>query len=642
MPAIWKGQAEMDILYNFLSWIMNGCYDFCHNYGWSIVLFTFISKIVLLPVSLWTYMNSITMIKIQPDINFLKVKYYGQKDMIAEEQAKLFKEQKYHPLASTIPLIVQLVLLMGVVGTIRMGIENPSINMMFGPVDLGEVPSQVGIGLIWSPIVAGFSAWILCIAQNASNVLQSEQSKYNKYGTMIFSVGLSLYLGWFVPIGTALYWVCSNLMAVMQLYILNGIIKPRKYVDYEKLEKSRRALNEIQSVGKKKKESLFSENKRRERNDYKKFFSVVNKHLVFYSESNGFYKYFKGFIEYLLEHTNITIHYITSDPEDSIFEMEKVNPQIRAYYIGENRLITLMMRMDADMVVMTMPDLDNFHIKRSYVRDDVEYVFVQHGMGSNNMGMRKGCMDHFDTIFCVGPHQVSEVKETEEVYGLRAKKLIEVGYPLIDEIREKYNSTIHIENERKKILIAPSWQEDNILDNCLEELLDAIKNKGYDIIVRPHPQEVRLKREYIESVKQKYESEHILIQTDFTSNNPVMEADLLITDWSGISWEYAFTTKRPVLFVDTPMKVLNPEYQKIKTVPLSVLLRDKIGKRIGLNELEKVAEYVEYLMNHKSEYQKQISDLADTYIYNHGNSAVIGTSYIINSLQEKLKQKGAK
>lgn len=449
----------MNLLYNILSWIMNGCYDFCHNYGWSIVLFTFISKIVLLPVSLWTYMNSITMIKIQPDINFLKVKYYGQKDMIAEEQAKLFKEQKYHPLASTIPLIVQLVLLMGVVGTIRMGIENPSINMMFGPVDLGEVPSQVGIGLIWSPIVAGFSAWILCIAQNASNVLQSEQSKYNKYGTMIFSVGLSLYLGWFVPIGTALYWVCSNLMAVMQLYILNGIIKPRKYVDYEKLEKSRRALNEIQSVGKKKKESLFSENKRRERNDYKKFFSVVNKHLVFYSESNGFYKYFKGFIEYLLEHTNITIHYITSDPKDSIFEMEKVNPQIRAYYIGENRLITLMMRMDADMVVMTMPDLDNFHIKRSYVRDDVEYVFVQHGMGSNNMGMRKGCMDHFDTIFCVGPHQVSEVKETEKEYNLPSKKLIEVGYPLIDEIRNKFQLMEHTKNKRKKILIAPSWQE---------------------------------------------------------------------------------------------------------------------------------------------------------------------------------------
>ncbi len=632
----------MNLLYNILSWIMNGCYDFCHNYGWSIVLFTFISKIVLLPVSLWTYMNSITMIKIQPDINFLKVKYYGQKDMIAEEQAKLFKEQKYHPLASTIPLIVQLVLLMGVVGTIRMGIENPSINMMFGPVDLGEVPSQVGIGLIWSPIVAGFSAWILCIAQNASNVLQSEQSKYNKYGTMIFSVGLSLYLGWFVPIGTALYWVCSNLMAVMQLYILNGIIKPRKYVDYEKLEKSRRALNEIQSVGKKKKESLFSENKRRERNDYKKFFSVVNKHLVFYSESNGFYKYFKGFIEYLLEHTNITIHYITSDPKDSIFEMEKVNPQIRAYYIGENRLITLMMRMDADMVVMTMPDLDNFHIKRSYVRDDVEYVFVQHGMGSNNMGMRKGCMDHFDTIFCVGPHQVSEVKETEKEYNLPSKKLIEVGYPLIDEIRNKFQLMEHTKNKRKKILIAPSWQEKNIVDSCLEEILDALKNLDYEIIVRPHPQEVRLKKDYMEVLKQKYSSDNVIIQTDFTSNNPIMEADLLITDWSGISWEYAFTTLRPILFIDTPMKVMNPEYQRIDTIPLNILLRDKLGKSLKLDQLGQIVEVVEYLIERKLEYSKNIEALAYQYIYNLGSSTEVGAKYIINSLQEKLKQKGAK
>ena len=272
----------MSYLYLFLSFVMDWCYGLCNSYGWAIVLFTFLSKIVLLPVSLWTYMNSITMIKIQPDINFLKVKYYGQKDVIAEEQAKLFKEKKYHPLASTIPLFIQLVLLMGVVGAIRSGIENPAIDMSFGPMDLGMVPNENGVSLLWSPAIAGFSAWILCIAQNASNVLQSEQSKYNKYGTMIFSVGLSLYLGWYVPIGTALYWICSNLMAVIQLYILNGIIKPRRFVDYEKLEKSREALNEIQSVGKKQKNGMFSDNKRRERRDYKRFFSVVNKHLVFY------------------------------------------------------------------------------------------------------------------------------------------------------------------------------------------------------------------------------------------------------------------------------------------------------------------------------------------------------------------------
>lgn len=626
----------MSYLYLFLGFVMDWCYELCHSYGVAIIFFTFLSKIVLLPVSLWTYMNSITMIKIQPDIIFLKVKYYGQKDVIAEEQAKLFKEKKYHPLASIIPLLIQLVLLMGVVGAIRAGIENPAIDMSFGPVDLGMVPNQNGVGLLWSPIIAGFSAWILCMAQNASNVLQSEQSKYNKYGTMLFSVGLSLYLGWYVPIGTALYWICSNLMAVLQLYILNGIIKPKRYVDYEKLDESRKALAELQGIGKKKRESFFSENKRRERADYKKFFSVVNKHLVFYSESNGFYKYFKGIIEYILEHTNITVHYITSDANDDIFKMEQENSQIRAYYIGENRLITLMMKMDADMVVMTMPDLDNYHIKRSYIRDDVEYVFVQHGMGSNNMGMRKGCMDHFDTIFCAGPHQAAEVRETEKLCGLPPKNLVEIGYPLIDEIRKNYEAKPCVKNERAKILIAPSWQDNNIIDSCLEELLDVLKDEDYEIIVRPHPQEVRLKAEYMEALKQKYDSEHVMIQTDFSSNNPILEADLLITDWSGISWEYAFTTLRPILFIDTPMKVMNPDYEKIPTKPLNILLRDQLGKNLKPNEMGQVTETVDYLLGHREQYREQIEMLAHKYIYNLGCSAKAGADYIIRSLQSKI------
>ena len=49
-------------------------------------------------------------------------------------------------------------------------------------------------------------------------------------------------------------------------------------------------------------------------------------------------------------------------------------------YIGEKKLITLMMKLDADVVVMTMPDLENYHIKRSYIRKDIEYIYIPHGM----------------------------------------------------------------------------------------------------------------------------------------------------------------------------------------------------------------------------------------------------------------------
>lgn len=631
----------MDILYKFLGWIMNGCYSWVANYAVAILLFTLISKIILLPVSLWTYFNSIKMVKIQPEINFLKVKYYGQNDMIAEEQAKLQKESGYRPLLSTVPLFIQLFLLMGVVEVINQGIHNPEIDMQVLGINLGIVPSEQGFRYLWSPILAGFSSWILCVAQNASNVLQSEQSKWNKYGTMAFSVGLSLYLGWFVPVGTAFYWVCSNLLAVAQMYILNAIIRPRRFVDYEKLEQSREALASIHSVGKKKKDKEYYANKKRERQDYRRFFSVVNKHLVFYSESNGFYKYFKGYIEYLLNNSNVTIHYITSDPKDNIFQLEKENPRIRAYYIGENRLITLMMKLETDVMVMTMPDLENYHIKRSYIQKDIEYIYATHGTGSTNLTVRKGAVDHFDTIFCYGPSHKQELEEMEQVYHLPKKNLIQVGSPLIDELRANYvaSEKDNVVNKRKKVLIAPSWQEHNIVDSCLEEMLEYLRDSEYDIIVRPHPQEVRLKRQYIESIKEKFECDNIMIQTDFSSNQTIMEADILITDWSDISMEFAYTTHKPVLFIDTPMKVMNPHYKDISVVPMNIVIREKLGKVLNPENISNINSMIEDLLLHSEDYKVQIDEFAKENIYNCGLAASVGGAYIIETLRKRIANK---
>ena len=630
----------MQIIYKALEVVMNGCYALCHNYGLAIILFTLASKIVLLPVSIWVQKNSIKMVKMQPEINFLNVKFWGDKDRIAEEQAKIFKREKYHPMASIIPLIIQLVLLMGVIEVIKRGISNSAIDMNFLGVNLSLEPSKTGISLLWSPLIAGFSAWILCVAQNASNVLQSEQSKLNKYGMMAFSVGLSLYLGWFVSVGVALYWVASNLFAVVQLYLLNWAINPKDYVDYEALEQSKKELQAIGNLGGAQRKRFGDPLTKREKQDYKKFFSVVNKHVVFYSESSGFYKYFQGIIEYLFENTNIVIHYITSDPEDKIFELAKTNDRIRPYYIGEKRLITLMMKMDADVVVMTMPDLENYHIKRSYIRKDIEYIYIPHGMDSLNLTMRTGSMDHYDSVFCVGKHQKEEIEKTEVAYQLPKKKLVEWGYSLLDEMRVDYAKMSHQNSEVKKILIAPSWQPDNIVDSCLEQILDNLKGKGYQITVRPHPQHVRHRGEFMEQLKVKYEQDSdVEIQTDFSSNSTVFEADLMITDWSGIAYEYAYTTQKPVLFINTPMKVMNPEYQRIDTVPLNILLREEIGCSLNLEELDQISDKVQELLDHKDDYYEKIGNFVQEYVYNHGTSAEVGAKYIIEEVQKKIQER---
>lgn len=630
----------MQQIYDAMAWIMKQCYTLCGNYGVAVILFTFITKIILLPVSVWVQKNSIKMVKIQPDINFLKVRHFGDADAIAEGQNKLFRQAGYHPLVSIVPTVIQLVLLMAVIAAIKAGMADSSIDMRFLGVDLSLIPAQGRGWLILSPIAAGASAWLMCAAQNQSNVLQAEQDNWNKYGMLILSVGLSLYLGWFVSVGVALYWVASNLFSIAQLYLLNMAIDPKKYVDYARLEESKKQLSELQQLGGKRHGREARDLARRERADYKRFFSVLNKHLVFYSESSGFYKYYKGIIEYILKNTNIAVHYITSDPNDQVFAISQSQPRLKPYYIAEKRLITLMMKLDCDVMVMTMPDIENFHIKRSYVRKDIEYVYVPHCIDSINMTMRTGAVDHYDSVLCVGKHQKEEITNTEAVYGLPHKTLVDWGYTLLDEMRAQYAASAHEDKPGKKILIAPSWQKDNIVDSCLEEILDTLKGRGYQITVRPHPQEVRLKQAYMEQLEAKYAADRdVEIQTDFSSNSTVFEADLLITDWSGITYEYAFTTLRPVLFIDTPMKVMNPEYEKINTPPINIWMREVIGAVVKPDELEKLPEAVERLLSGRDEYRERIDRFVHEYVYNLGNSGEVGAKYIINEIQKKIKER---
>ena len=634
----------MRVLISPLLWIMNVCYGLCRNYGLAIILFTLISKIILLPLSIWLQKNSIKMVRMQPELNFAKVKYFGDKEKIAEEHSAIYKKYRYNPFISIIPTAIQLILLMGVIEVIKVGIADPSVDMMFMGFSLATVPSKAGGWYLLSPVLAALSALIMCICQNKSNVIQAEQNLVSQIVMLVISVGLSLYLGFFVAVGVALYWIFSNLFATAQLYILNAAINPKHYVDYDQLEESKKALKELENIGggNKKHSEEDKANAKREREDYKRFFSVVNKHLVFYSESNGFYKYYAGMIDYLLSRTNITIHYITSDPNDNIFKMAEEEPKIRAYYIGEKKLITLMMKMDADIVVMTMPDLETYHIKRSYVRDDVEYLYVQHGMGSVNMAYRKGALDHFDTILCPNLKQKEEILAQEKLYNLKPKKLIECGYFVLDDMIKNYE-IIKDEpklSEKQTVLIAPSWQEDNIVDSCLDELLSKLGKSDYNIIVRPHPQHVRHKRERLEQIKEKYSSNpNITVQMDFSATDTVWKADLLITDWSDISLEYAFCTKKPVLFINTPMKIMNPEYTKIDIVPINIEIREIAGMTVEPSELDKVPEIIDNLFDNKDYYEKKITAYFNEQVYNVGRSAEVGGKYVVNQLMERKNKK---
>ena len=75
-----------------LGWIMRGCFALTHSYGWSIIIFTFLTKIILFPLSLLTQKNSIKMVQMMPEENALKIKYIDDKDKLADERLALYKK----------------------------------------------------------------------------------------------------------------------------------------------------------------------------------------------------------------------------------------------------------------------------------------------------------------------------------------------------------------------------------------------------------------------------------------------------------------------------------------------------------------------------------------------------------------------
>lgn len=426
-------------------------------------------------------------------------------------------------------------------------------------------------------------------------------------------------------------------MAILQQWLLNLAINPKKHVDYKALEETRRDLKELESLNKNQKRSV--EQIRKERADYKKFFKVANKKLVFYSESSGFYKYYKGMIEYILENTNLTVHYITSDYHDQVFEIAKEQKHLRPYYIEEKKLITLMMKMDADVVVMTMPDIENFHIKRSYIRKDIEYIFIPHGLDSSNLTMRKGSTDHYDSVFATGPQQHEEYEKTDEVYHLKKRTIVDWGYSLLDDMMADYKKSKKKPSKTKTVMIAPSWQKDNIIDLCLDDVLKALEGKDYEVIVRPHPQQVRHQKEAFEKMKEKYAGTNIEIQTDFSNTSSVFDADILIGDWSSIGFEYAFTTEKPVISIDTPMKIMNPEYKKVDVPPINIWGRAEIGEVVKLKDVKEIDKVVAKMLKNPDKYRKKILAMREKSVYNLGKSAEVGAEYIIEKVQEKIKER---
>jgi YidC/Oxa1 family membrane protein insertase len=177
------------------------------------------------------------------------------------------------------------------------------------------------------------------------------------------------------------------------------------------------------------------------------------------------------------------------------------------------------------------------------------------------------------------------------------------------------------------------------MDSCIDSLIDAIKDKPFDIIVRPHPEYVKRYGGKLSEFSAKYgDHKNIRLESDFSSSNSIFESDILITDWSTIAYDFAYSTKKPCVFINTPMKVMNPEYTKYTCDNLDIKLRIEVGVSVEIEQLGQLSEIIAELLLKTDDYRERITAIVEKYVYNHCKSAAVGGDYIIENIKSREKQ----
>ena len=349
--------------------------------------------------------------------------------------------------------------------------------------------------------------------------------------------------------------------------------------------------------------------------------------IVFYAENKASMNHFKTLIFELTEKMNLEICYVTSVKDDPMLTSQ--NLKIQSFYIGDGTARTkFFLTLKARILIMDMPDLEKFHIKRSKVFH-VHYIYIFHSMFSVHSYLRKGAIDNYDTIFCVGEHHKNEIRETEKVYKLKPKKLIEYGFGRLDTLivqNEKFQKIDKKSNEL--IIISPSYGKNNLLELCGIELLDILLNSNFKILLRPHFKTLKESKKLINTILEKFgDNPNFTLEEGIIPPEKFHKSKCMISDWSGISLEYAFTFERPVVFIDVPKKVLNPNSADISLEPIEISIREKIGYVISPTNLVKIPNIIKKINEDKS-LNNQIKKIRSETVYHIGNSAEIGSKYI--------------
>ena len=125
-------------------------------------------------------------------------------------------------------------------------------------------------------------------------------------------------------------------------------------------------------------------------------------------------------------------------------------------------------------------------------------------------------------------------------------------------MKKRFDNADEVPSRGRTVLLAPSWGESGLLSRFGEQLIDKLISTGYKIIIRPHPQSFSSEKEMIDRLMSKYSDEtKVTWNRDNDNFNVLMESDILISDFSGVIFDFSLIFDKPVIYTNAKFDI-NP------------------------------------------------------------------------------------
>lgn len=358
--------------------------------------------------------------------------------------------------------------------------------------------------------------------------------------------------------------------------------------------------------------------------------------FVFFSDDKRYWTIFEPICREMDRRAQDVI-YMTASKDDPA--LQNKYKHIKAEFIGKgNRAFARLNFLNAVIVLSTTPGLDVYQWKRS--KDVQYYIHIPHAASEVTLYRMFG-IDYYDAILISGEYQARDIRNLEQLRNLPEKELVMVGIPYMDEMAarlKKCGRGLTTEHSRT-VLLAPSWGSSAIFSIYGGRILDVLIKTGYHIIVRPHPQSFVSEKELLEKLMNDYpESPQLEWNRDLDNFEVLRRSDILISDFSGVVFDFSLIFDKPVIYTDPQFDVDQYDAWWLKTPLWTASALPRLGCRLTEENMEHLQDVIESCLTDPRYANGRRTVKEETWAY-VGEGAKRAVDYLLNQY-EKLTSSG--